>query len=150
MTKNHGNKSVGRMVSTVHRYGYMHLSKTFDQFGLGRGQVKFLMALFEQNDQTQEQIATVLKMDKTTTARAVRKLEDEGYVTRRPHPTDRRSQIVSLTEKAFEMEPLIRSILEEWTTALTKDFTEEEKELALNLLRRMADNAVKQIQKKEG
>ncbi|KIL52780.1 MarR family winged helix-turn-helix transcriptional regulator [Jeotgalibacillus campisalis] len=142
-------KSVARMVSTVHRYGYMHLSKLFEPYGLGRGQVKFLMVLYEENEQTQENMARTLKIDKTTTARAVKKLEDEGYVIRGPHETDRRSHIVKLTPKAKELEPVIRSILDDWTTTLTADFTEEEKELALMLLKRMADNAVKKIQEKE-
>jgi len=142
--------SVARLVSTVHRHGYMHLSKIFDGYGLGKGQVKFLMVLCEQDKQTQEQMVHVLNIDKTTTARAIKKLEDEGYVTRIPHEKDRRSHLVCLTDKAFQMEPLIRSILENWTLTLTQDFTEEEKEIALKLLKRMADNAVRKINQQEG
>ncbi|MDG5472789.1 MarR family transcriptional regulator [Jeotgalibacillus sp. ET6] len=149
MNRKTNHKSAARMISTVHRYGYMHLSKIFEPYGLGRGQVKFLMVLYEENELTQEQMARALRMDKTTTARAVKKLEDEGYVVRNPHDTDRRSHIVKLTRKAKELEPVIRSILEDWTNTLTADFSEEEKELALMLLKRMADNAVKKIEEKE-
>ncbi|KIL49615.1 MarR family winged helix-turn-helix transcriptional regulator [Jeotgalibacillus soli] len=141
--------SVGRWVSTVHRYGYMHLSKIFDEYGLGQGQVKFLMVLFHLDQQTQDQMANTLSIDKTTTARAVRKLEVEGYVTRKPHASDRRSHLVCLTDKAKKMEPLIRSILDEWTAALTVDFTDEEREMTIRLLKRMATNAIKAIREKE-
>ncbi|MEW9500935.1 MarR family winged helix-turn-helix transcriptional regulator [Jeotgalibacillus marinus] len=143
-------ESAGRWLSTVHRYGYMHLSKTFDEYGLGEGQVKFLMVLFEKKEQTQEQMANVLNIDKTTTARAVKKLEDEGYVTRKPHATDRRSHLVCLTAKALDMEPMIRSILKDWTNTLTEDFTDEEKVIVVGLLKRMATNAIAKIKQEEG
>lgn len=142
-------ESVGRWVSTVHRYGYMHLSRIFDDYQLGQGQVKYLMVLFEGDERTQDQIAHVLNMDKATTARAVRKLEDHGYVTRRPHETDRRSHLVCLTEKARELEPVIRQILDGWTATLTEGFTEEERELSIQLLKRMAENAIRTIEREE-
>lgn len=43
-----------------------------------------------------------LGMSTAATAALIRRLVDHGYLRRRPHPTDRRSQVLTLTEEARE------------------------------------------------
>lgn len=43
-----------------------------------------------------------LSMSTAATAALVRRLVDHGYVSRRPHSTDRRSHVLTLTESARE------------------------------------------------
>ncbi|WP_243466358.1 MFS transporter [Methanosarcina mazei] len=53
-----------------------------------------------------ESLSDYLKIDKGTTARAIQKLVDEGYVFRQRDEKDRRSYRVFLTEKGKKLEPL--------------------------------------------
>ena len=78
-------------------------------------------------------------------ARAIRKLEDDGYVTREQHPTDERAYRVLLTERARREEPAIRAILRGWTAGATRGLSEEEFSQLAELLTRMIDNAAEML-----
>ena len=64
--------------------------------GAGSGRVKVLFLLTEQ-PMTLAQLADAHGVDRPYATIIVDKLERLGFVERRPHPSDRRSKIVSLT-----------------------------------------------------
>ena len=134
-------KSVGRFISCVNRYGKIHLHNELEPYHLGSGQFHFLMALYHKDGINQEHLAELLRIDKGTCARALKRLEDEGYVTRAIDTNDKRAYQIFLTEKAQQMRPVIWRILREWTKTLLTGFSEEEKELLFTFLERIAENA---------
>lgn len=137
-------KSVGRLISCIHRYGKIHLHHELESYHLGSGQFHFLMALYHKDGIHQEHLADLLRIDKGTCARAIKRLEDEGYVTRAIDTNDKRAYQIFLTEKARDMRPIIRKILHDWTKTLLTGFSEEEKELVFTFLERIAENATKE------
>ena len=86
-------------------------------------------------------MSEVLSIDKTTTARAIKTLVELGYVSRSPDPTDGRIYRLSLTAKAKAIIPLIKESLRTLSEVLSSGFSEDERQLVLGLLKRMADNA---------
>lgn len=135
--------SIGRWISLLYRYGQMYAGERLKDSGIGKGQYIFLNALYKQDGINQEELSDYLKIDKGTTAKALKKLEAEGFVRRTVSNDDRRSYQVFLTEKAASVKDAVRSTLISWRNILTDGFTEEEKELALELLERMGNNAAK-------
>lgn len=136
------NHSVGRWISILYRYGQINMSQQFKKHNIGNGQhYMFLLPLFHNDGTTQEQLSLKLNVDKATTARAVKKLEQEGYILRKIDETDKRAFRLCLTNKAINIKPDIYEILTDWKNSLTNGFTEEEKEQALSLLERMSFNA---------
>lgn len=133
--------TVGRLLSLLYRYGHMFAGERLKPLGIGKGQYIFLNALYKKDGINQEELSDYLKIDKGTTAKALKKLEAEGYVRRPVSPEDKRSYRIHLTDKALELEPEIRSVLMEWRRILSAGFTEEEMELALSFLDRMGRNA---------
>jgi DNA-binding MarR family transcriptional regulator len=55
---------------------------------------------------TVSELAELAHVRKQTMAQAVEQLERTGYVERRPNPTDRRSQLVFLTERGKSVPPV--------------------------------------------
>lgn len=135
-------KSVGKWVSIIGRYGQMYIERKYQKYDIGHGQVKFLMLLYEKDGVSQDTLAHELRMDKATTTRAIQKLESVGFVKRHPSEEDRRVNHVYLTERAIEIEKEIKAILSTWTDVITKGFSEEEKVQLLEMLKKVADNAV--------
>jgi DNA-binding MarR family transcriptional regulator len=84
-----------------------------------------------------------LPIDKGTTAKALKKLEEQGYVTRQVRDDDKRFYRVFLTPKALGIKDEVRSVLVDWRSLLTDGLSEEEKELAWTLLERMGENAAR-------
>jgi len=138
-TENKG--SIGRWISLLHRYGNVYINEQLKEYNLGAGQYQFLAVLYQNEGLSQDEIASFLKMDKGTVARAIAKLEKEGYVERKVFSVDKRIKKLYLTDKAFAFESKLTSILLGWTNIITKDLSVDEQEYALKLLNKMSINA---------
>ena len=139
-------ESLGRWVSLLHRYFHIYLAAELAPYDIGRGQALFLISLYHLEGMTQDELAARLYMDKSTTARAMEKLQKAGYVHKVPGEKDMRCKRIFLTARAREMEPQVKQILGRWTDILSADLSPEEFQQALHLLQRMAQNAVSHIQ----
>ena len=82
---------------------------------------------------------------RTPIREALNKLEQEGFVERRPCETDSRAMEVYPTEKALAVLPQVRAVLQEWNAYITADFSEEEKEQFSSLLARAAARAQQRL-----
>src|ERR1700677_1402837 len=85
--------------------------------GTGSGRVKVLF-LLRQQPMTLAQLAEAHGVDRPYATLIVDKLEHLGFVERRPHPSDRRSKVVSLTPAGRDAAALADSILGEPPAAL--------------------------------
>jgi DNA-binding MarR family transcriptional regulator len=61
---------------------------------------------------TVSELAKLTRVRKQTMAQAVDQLERTGYVERRPNPRDRRSRLVSLTERGMSVPPVTHTAAE--------------------------------------
>lgn len=110
---------------------------------LQKGQFIFLTRICEHPGINLIELSNILKVDKTTTTKAVQKLLTDQYLRRERDEVDKRSWKVFPTEKALTVYSYI--IYEENVyieTCLT-GFTQEEKESAYYLFRRMRENIEK-------
>jgi DNA-binding MarR family transcriptional regulator len=85
--------------------------------GTGSGRIRVLFLLREQ-PMTLAQLAEAHGVDRPYATIIVDKLEQLGYVERRPHPTDRRSKMVNLTPAGQDAATLASSTLSEPPAAL--------------------------------
>ena len=85
--------------------------------GAGSGRIKVLFLLTEQ-PMTLAHLAEAYGVDRPYATIIVDKLERLGFVERRPHPSDRRSKIVSLTPAGRDAAALASSMLAEPPPAL--------------------------------
>lgn len=132
---------ISRYISVIFRHSQLYSYNRLRRYGLGRGQQSLLMMLFEHGVMTQEQLSRALKIDKANIARAIDKLEKEGYVQRERSEVDKRSYDIILTDKAYEIKGEILSVVNSWVSELTKDMSQQEEERAIELLKKMVDNA---------
>lgn len=112
----------------------------FKELNLQRGQFVFLTRVCENPGSNQIDLSNLLKVDKTTTTKAIQKLIDEGYVTKERDPIDKRMWRIFPTNKAQDIYP---SIIEEENrniTACFRKFTEKEKDLVYKLVKKMGMN----------
>lgn len=140
-------ESIGQLNSMLYRYGNIYMNEQLKPYQLSAGQYQFLLVLFYREGISQDEVASILKMDKGTTARAIAKLEAEDYVRREIDSMDKRARKLYLTERARQFEQQLRTILDQWKTTLTSGLTEEEQEQAFVLLGKMAKNAERYIER---
>lgn len=137
--KNH--PSISRFLSCLYRHTQMYFDRQLSQFELSYGALSFLMVLFHHDGIHQEEISRRLAIDKATTARAIHKLMESGYVRRETDPGDRRAYYIFLTEKGLILKPELKQLSRKWSDQLTSGFALEEKEQVFQLLEKMSRNA---------
>ena len=133
---------IGKYIGEIHRASCIYFGKKFNKFGIGAGQYLFLLNLYKHDGVTQEELTEKVKLDKATTARAIKKLEDEGYVTRIKKESDRRAYKLELTEKAEQIREEVYSIMDEWENKLRNCFTHEESQELMNLLNKLSKSSL--------
>ncbi len=138
---------MGKWISLLYRYSQIYITRELEPYNIGRGQYLFLLALYHHDGLQQEELSHFLNIDKGTTARAVCKMEKAGYVRREQSSTDLRSNRLFLTEQAEKVKPQVYAVLTRWTKILSTEMTDAEVETTTNLLAKMAQNAIKHINK---
>lgn len=100
-----------------------------------------LTALYESDRKlTMKEIAKKIGKDKSTVTSLVNKLISLGYIQKEQSTTDKRFTYISLTQKSRDIEDKFNFISSQVKETAYKDFTEEEKEEFLRLLRKLNSN----------
>jgi len=117
----------------------VHLDREFAPLDL-TGQQAGLLLRLRPGALSPRQLAPVLGTDHAGMTRLVDRLEGKGLVARQPHPQDRRSIVVGLTDAGREVVPLLPPVFARVSTRLFAGLTDDETELATGLLGRMVGN----------
>lgn len=128
---------IGKYISQIHRKGGSFISKELSGLGVGSGQFMFLLELYSRDGRSQEDLAEALNIDKGTTARAIKKLEEEGFLTREKDEVDKRVYKLYLTDKGKGIKESIYEVLSKWEIHLTSNLTEEESKIVKTLLQKI-------------
>jgi DNA-binding MarR family transcriptional regulator len=72
-------ENIGKYISQLHRKGNVFINRELSKYDLSVGQFMFLLDLYIKDGKNQEEISDNLKIDKGTTARAIKKLEEQGF-----------------------------------------------------------------------
>ena len=137
---NFTNKYLGKYISLINRQANVFFTKEFSKFGFGSGQYIFMSHLYENDGISQERLSELVNIDKGTTAKAVKKLEELGFVTRSKDLTDKRVNRIYLTSKAFNIKSDFFSILTKCENILTDEPSPEEISASLNILNKISKN----------
>ena len=135
-------EAIGKYIGEIHRSSCIYFGKKFKRFGIGSGQYLFLLNLYKHDGITQEELAQKVKLDKGTTARAIKKLEDQGYVKRVKKENDRRAYKLEVTEKAEQIKKDVYVIMNEWENEVRKCLANEESQELENLLNKLSKSSL--------
>jgi DNA-binding MarR family transcriptional regulator len=118
--------------------------KRFDQkvrgIGLTRAQCQVLFRLIMNEGLNQARMAELLEIEPISLARLIDRMEQAGWVVRRPDPADRRARLLYLAAKAKPMfERVVAVGLETRAEAMT-GLNNAERERLLDLLLRVRGN----------
>ncbi|MFC3803884.1 MarR family winged helix-turn-helix transcriptional regulator [Cohnella sp. GCM10012308] len=95
--------------------------------GLYPGQELVLMQLWQRDSQSQNSLSRSLRLDHSTIAKSVRRLDDAGLVTCSRSEEDKRVTLVSLTEAGRELESRVNQAWSKMEEITIENLNEEEK-----------------------
>ena len=117
------------------------LQQRSEALGFSPGQFPLLIELWNEDGLTQRQLIDRLDIEQATMANTLARMERDGLVERRQHPTDKRAQQIFLTSKARDMETDAKQAAMDADQALFSGFRRFEKELMLEYIRWAIANA---------
>ena len=98
----------------------------FKEFDLTKGQYLYLVRICENPGIIQEKLAEMIKVDRTTTARAIKKLEMKGFIEKRDDLINKKIKKLYSTEKGVKVYPFIKRENDYSNRIALAGFTEEE------------------------
>ena len=110
----------------------------FDDFASSHGYILYQLSVNPLI--TMKELAAKINRDKSTTTVLVRKLEQAGLVKVQTGTTDKRSKLLSLTQKGNEYNQMTMQLSKELLATFYKGFTKEEKEVFSKFLEKIKGN----------
>ncbi|MBN1431350.1 MAG: MarR family transcriptional regulator [Methanomicrobiaceae archaeon] len=141
---------LGGLISIIYRSRNIYLNNMLKMTGISPGQLFAFITISKEENITQERIAGIFYMDKGTVARAVRKLEDSGYICRTPDPENRRAHMLCLTSEGWKVLPVIEEILNKWDRDVSDGISGEDMEKLYLMLRRICEKSLLTGQDNQG
>lgn len=118
------------------------MKKSLAGLSIQSGQHMMLLHICDQPGIGQDELAEHLIMNKSTVARAVTRLERDGWIRRAANEKDLRAFLLFPQEQAFTVIDAIRKAVRDWAGRLTEGLSGEEVDMVSKALGTMARNAV--------
>jgi len=115
----------------------------FKEYDLTKGQYLYLVRICENPGIIQEKVAEMIKVDRTTASRAIKKLESNGFIEKKDDPHNKKIKNLFPTEKGKNVYPFIKRENDHSNEVALKGFSKKEEEDIYNLLQRMRKNIEK-------
>lgn len=112
----------------------------YKNINLQKGQFIFLIRVCENPGINQRDLSKLLKVDKTTTAKAIQKLIGVGYIERKEDSVDKRMWRLYPLNKAHEAYDYIIEEENRVNRDYYNNFNNEEKKLVYKLLKKLREN----------
>jgi DNA-binding MarR family transcriptional regulator len=112
----------------------------FKEFDLTKGQYLYLVRICENPGIIQEKLAELIKVDRTTAARAIKKLELQGFIEKNDDEENKKIKKLFPTEKGEKVYPFLKREGEYSNSVALSGFSPEEIETIFNLLHRVRKN----------
>ena len=135
-------RSLGFLLNDVSRQMRNRFDRQARALGLTRAQWRVMMFLRRDEGARQNELASLLEVENVTLGRHIDRLEESGWVERRPDPTDRRAWRLFLAKKSMPMLDKLAVFLVETRETALNGFSSEERETLIETLIRMKTNLV--------
>lgn len=115
----------------------------FKEYDLTKGQYLYVVRICENPGIIQEKLAELIKVDRTTAARAIKKLEMNGFIEKKEDENNKKIKRLFPAEKGKNVFPFIKSENEHSNSIALDGFSEQETETIFKLLQRVRKNIEK-------
>ena len=138
-----------KMLNNVSRSQAIYRQSKISSDDIHPGHYAFALAICRNPGSSQEELAKELCINKSTVARNLIYLEENGYVTRTPLPNDRRQFSVHPTEKMNKVIPSIKNASAEWMALLSEGISDDDMSVFNSVLKKMESRAREIVERQE-
>ena len=133
---------ISRVLGVVYRHALGYMNAFAEELGMSALECIFLVAIFANEGINQEQLSTLLAIDKSATAKAMKSLEKNGFITREQSRDDKRAKNVFSTMKSKQCRKFIVLKLQAYVDFTSTDIDVNDFAITLRTLERIANKLV--------
>lgn len=133
----------GNLLSQAHQLSgrvFFRILKQFNLDGINPSQGRILFALWQNDNITQGELAELTKLDKSSLALTLDRLEADGWVERAPHPSDSRKKLIRSTERTTALHDQYGKASREMTEIFYRGIGEKNRDAFEQTLRTIISN----------
>ena len=112
----------------------------FKEYNLTKGQYLYIVRICENPGIIQEKLAEMIKVDRTTAARAIKKLEMNGFIEKKDDEHNKKIKKLFPTDKGKHVYPYIKRENDHSNSVALAGFSDREVENIFHLLQRVRKN----------
>jgi len=131
---------LGRYISGTYRHSQVLINRAFEKFKIGHGQYIYMLFVYFNEGVSQKDVSRELGLDKTTTAKALKHLEGQGYIERRQSVEDKRFYELYMTKLGDERFPQMWEEVTNIAQIASKGLTEEQYKQTLDCMKIIFSN----------
>lgn len=137
----HSIKQLINVGSNIVQSAKLYLNQALKEKNLSSAETNVLMFLYTNGDHvSQDAIVSGVDVSKPAISRTINSLEKKGYIVREPNPNDKRSNLINLTEKAWQEEEYIQSVYADFLNIAARGLPEDKVAEFIGLLQQVSDN----------
>ena len=112
----------------------------FKEYNLTKGQYLYIVRICENPGIIQEKLAEMIKIDRTTAARAIKRLEMNGFIEKKSDEHNKKIKKLFPTDKGEHLYPFIKRENDHSNSVALAGFSDREVENIFQLLQRVRKN----------
>lgn len=137
------------LLAQVSRLHHHKARAMFESIGLYRGQPPALFALWDHDGLTHSELAAELDIKPQTVSKMVQRMEQNGFVVRKPDPNDQRVSHVYLTPVGIQVREALQKAIGSMEHDIFEGFSSTELEILYGFLIRIRDNLIRTTSKNQ-
>lgn len=131
----------GILMQLLHAH-FLRAHSYLEKIGLHPGQTKLLLMLKNLNGLSQREICDKLNVKPSTITVMIQRMEKTDLIERKSDENDQRISRIFITEKGLEICKIVEDIHRDIEEECMLNFTEDETNMAKQLLAKMKDNLI--------
>jgi DNA-binding MarR family transcriptional regulator len=133
-------ESIGRLLYLTSQAMTLHAEKTLKPYDLTVEQFILLKNIPEDNALSQHQLCEIVEKSAANVTRILDRLEKKALIERKKNAADRRSILLSLTDRGKELAEEVHILFESFSKQLTEGISSQEEALFTQLLYKIRKN----------
>ena len=117
---------LGDLLFIFHKNHKTYLNNALAQYDLNLIQVLCMLRVYNEENLNQKDLSDSLYITKGAITKAIKKLESNGIIIREQSSTDKRHNILRLSEKGKNLIPILEEINNEWEEKMGLDTLDDD------------------------
>ena len=117
---------LGDLLFIFHKNHKTYFNNALAEYDLNLIQVLCILRIYNEENLNQKDLSDSLYITKGAITKAIKKLESNGIIIREQSRTDKRHNILRLSEKGKELIPVLEEINSEWEEKMGLDNLDDE------------------------